>query len=307
MRTLTLSPFVLLDDLPDLLRDICRAAVQHFRAFALRRYEHLLDSVGGLVEIAGLAHVDLFFLRLLDRPQRRVAGFVDPRLDREERRGVHLDHVEETAFELPVDRRLALCQLDLRHDGHARQVEELGEHRPGRGLDRVRRLDAGEHEVGILGSNDFRERPGYLNRVELAFGIDADASVGSHGEATPHRLFAVYGPDGDDHDLAVTGGLAEAQGLLGRIGVPLVEDVVEVVGIDVPLVVGELDFVAEDGDLLDRDYNFQAGTASRSITARSRLKGSGTSGLSESISRASRCPSKMQSAVSRGATQSPIR
>jgi hypothetical protein len=137
--------------------------------------------------------------------------------------------------------------------------------------------------------------------------MDPDAPVGPHREAAPHRLFGVLGPDGDDHDLAVTGGFAEAQRLLGRVGVPLVEGVVEVVGIDVPLVVGELDFVAEDGDLLDGDYDFQAGTASRSMTCRSRLKGSGTSGLSESISRASRCPSKMQSAVSRGATQSPIR
>src|SRR5829696_6951881 len=100
------SRLALLDDLLDLLRDVCRAAVQHLGTLALRWHEHLLDPVGGFAEIAGLAHVDLLLLRLLDRPQRRVAGFVDPRLNREERRGVHFDHVEETALELTVDRRL---------------------------------------------------------------------------------------------------------------------------------------------------------------------------------------------------------
>ena len=114
-------------------------------------------------------------------------------------------------------------------------------------------------------------------------------------------------PDGHHNDLARAGSLDEAQCLLGGVRVPFVQGEVEVVGIDIPLVFGELDFVAEDGDLLHADDDLQASTASRSITWRSRLNGSGTSGFSESISRASLCPSKMQSATSRGATQSPIR
>ncbi len=46
----------------------------------------------------------------------------------------------------------------------------------------------------------------------------------------------------------------------------------------------------------------------RPVTSiRSRLNGSGTAGCGESISRPRRCPSKMHSAIIRGATQSPIR
>ena len=160
---------------------------------------------------------------------------------------------------------------------------------------------------GALALDDLGERPGDLDRVEPRLRLDADAAVGAHGEAAPHGVLRVLVPDRHDDHLAGACGLDEAERLLGRVRVPLVQREVEVVGIDIPLVFGELDFVAEDGDLLHADDDLQASTASRSITWRSRLNGSGTSGFSESISRASLCPSKMQSATSRGATQSPIR
>ena len=230
-----------------------------------------------------------------------------PGLDGEERRRVDLDHVDEPALELAVDRRLAVAELDLRHDRDRRHVEEPGKGYAGRSLDGVARLHAREDEVGALALDDLGERAGDLDRVEPPFRLDADAAVGAHREAAPHGVLRVLVPDRHDDDLAGACGLDEAERLLGRVRVPLVQREVEVVGIDIPLVFGELDFVAEDGDLLHADDDLQASTASRSITWRSRLNGSGTSGFSESISRASLCPSKMQSATSRGATQSPIR
>jgi hypothetical protein len=102
--------------------------------------------------------------------------------------------------------------------------------------------------------------------------VDADAAVGAHGEAAAHAVLGVLGADRDDDDLAAVR-LREAERLLGRVGVPLVEGVVEEVGIDVPLVLGELDLVAELGDLLYGNDDLQASTASRSMTWRSRAPG----------------------------------
>src|SRR5215217_3519338 len=95
------------------LRDLGRAAVQHLRAFALRRDEHLADAGCWLAEIADRPNLDLLLLRLLDRPERRIARLVDPRLDGEHGGRVHLDHVNEPALELAVDGRLPVAQLDL--------------------------------------------------------------------------------------------------------------------------------------------------------------------------------------------------
>ena len=189
------------------------------------------------------------------------------------------------------------------------QVEQLGERRARRRLDGVARLHAGEDEVGALAPHDVRQRPRDGDRVGAGELVrpDPHAAVGAHGERAAHRVLGVLVSDGDRDDLTVAGRVAELERLLRRVRVPLVERVVEVVGIDVPLVVGELDFVPERPYLLDADDDLQTASASRSTTRRSRLNGSGVSGSSVSISRARRCPEKIASAVSRGASQSPIR
>jgi len=143
-----------------------------------------------------------------------------------------------------VHGRLAVSELDLRDDGDAREIEELRERGPSGCLHRVSRLHTGEDEVGRLGTNHLRQRARDLNRVELFVGINPDPAIRAHGETASHRVLGVLVPHGDDHDLAFASGLAQAQRLLSRVRIPLVEGVVEVVGIDVPFVVGELDFVA---------------------------------------------------------------
>ena len=245
-------------------------------------------------------------LGLLDRAQRRVPGLVDPRLDRQQRRQVDLDDVDEPALQLAVDRRAAVPQLDLRHDRDPRQPEQLGQRGAGGRLHRVARLNAAEDEARLLPLHGLGERVRDGEGVLEAAG-HADGPIGTHGETAAQRRFrlALAGRDGDD--FALPEPLADLERFLGCGRIPLVQRVVDVVGIDVPLVGGELDFVAEDGDLLDADDYLQTATGSRLITARSRMNGFGTSGFSESISLASRWPSKMQSATSRGATQSPIR
>src|SRR5207247_9265819 len=123
--------------------------------------------------------------------------------------------------------------------------------------------------------------------------------------------------------LALAESLADLDRLFGRARIPLVQRRVEVVGIDIPPVALEFDFVPEGLDLLDCDDDLQAGTASRSRrsrsssrsrssetsfgTRRSRLNGSGTAGFSVSISRASRWPAKIASAARRRASQSSSR
>ena len=82
------------------------------------------------------------------------------------------------------------------------------------------------------------------SRVGELVDHDADAAVRAHRERAAHRVLGVLVADRDHDDLAFAGALDEAQRLLGRVGVPLVEGVVEVVGVDVPLVVGELDLVS---------------------------------------------------------------
>ena len=159
-----------------------------------------------------------------------------------------------------MDRRRAVAKLQLRHDRDPRQVEDLGQRRPGRGLHGVARLDAAEDEVRALRAHDLRQGPRDRDRIGAGevVGPDADAAIGAHGERPAHGVLGVLVADGDGDDLAVTGGLAEAQGLLGRVRVPLVEGVVEVVGVDVTLVVGELDLVSQRPDLLDADDDLHA-------------------------------------------------
>ncbi len=71
-----------------------------------------------------LDDLDLLLLRLLDRPQRRVARLVDARLDRQDGRGLDLADVDEPAFELALEDGLAgAVPLDLLHDRDAREPE----------------------------------------------------------------------------------------------------------------------------------------------------------------------------------------
>jgi hypothetical protein len=137
-------------------------------------------------------------------------------------------------------------------------------------LNRVARLDAAEDQVRALPTGDGGERTGDRQRVSVvdALGVDPDGTVGAHREAAPERLGSLLVADGDHDDLAagvgigvaacVAGGerLLDPERLLHGCDVPLVDCPLEVVRFDVTLVVGELDLVADDGNLLDTHDGF---------------------------------------------------
>jgi hypothetical protein len=164
-------------------------------------------------------------------------------------------------------------------------------------------LDPREDEVGRLARDDLCESPGGGDRI-ARFRVDTHGTVGAHGKATPQRSLSLLVPDRHDDDLALAEPLTDLDRLLDGARVPLVQRAIEVVRIDIEAVRRELELVADDFGLLDSDDELQAGTASRSRrarsssrscsssfesgTRRSRLNGSGTAGLSVSISRASR-------------------
>ena len=124
-------------------------------------------------------------LGLLDRAEVRIARLVDASLDRQQRGRVDLDDVDEPALELTVDGgRPGAAPVELRDDRDPGQSDELGERGAGRALHRVRRLDAGEDEVGRLGRDDLDKGLGRRDRIAW-FRVDTDCPVGSHGEAAP--------------------------------------------------------------------------------------------------------------------------
>ena len=80
--------------------------------------------------------------------------------------------------------------------------------------------------------------------------VDPDAAVGAHRERALHDLVGLVVAGGDGDDLAAVG-LAQGQRGLDRAGVPLVQGVVEEVGIDGAAVGRELEVVGHRADLLD--------------------------------------------------------
>ena len=299
----------------DALRDLGRAAVEHLGAFALRGDEHPADTGGRLAELARLPHVDLLLLRLLDRPQRRVARLVDPGLDREHGRRVDLDDVDEPALELAVDRRRAVAELELRRrprpDGRSRSSASAA---PVAACTESLDCTPQRTRSGLSPATTSASARATVDRVEPA----RPPRRGRRGRR-PWRGSAAWRPRASSSPTVTTttspspAASTQPERLLGRVRVPLVEREVEVVGIDVPLVVGELDLVAERRAtcLTQTTLHLQTARPAPPLARspwRSRLNGSGIVGFVASRSRGrAGGPSKTASAISRGATQSPIR
>ena len=226
---------------------------ERLRALALRRHEHAADAGRRRAEIAGLDDLDLLLLGLLDGSQGRVAGLVDPGLDRQDGRKVDLGDVDEAALELPMDERLAALQLDLLRHGNARQRQQLGQRRSGCSLHRIGGLHAAEDQIRALAADHVGQRSGGRDRISRRnlFALDANPAIRAHRQGPPHGVLGVLVTHGDDDDLAVSRRLLHAERFLGCVRVPLVDRELEEVRVDVTLVVGELDLVAEHRDLLD--------------------------------------------------------
>jgi hypothetical protein len=94
--------------------------------------------------------------------------------------------------------------------------------------------------------------------VRQILALDPDRAIGAHRKTATNRLLGVLVPDRDYDDLALTGAIPDLESLLGREAVPLVEGEVEEVRVDIPLVVGEFDLVAEGRHLLDADDDLHA-------------------------------------------------
>src|SRR5437588_3993159 len=248
----SLQPF--LDDLLDSSGDVGRPAVEHLRSLLPRRHEHAADAEGGLPFLGRRHDLDLFLLGLLDRAERRVAGLVDARLDRQQGGKIDLRHVDEPALELAVDggAGAACVPLDPRHDGNAREPEELGQGCAGGRLHGVARLDSAEDEIRRLALHDGCQQPRQRDRIRRARAVDADRAIRSHGETAPDRALGSSIADGHDDDLIPFGAeaFAGAKRLLGRVRIPLVEGEVQVVGADAEPAVCDLALVAAPPALL---------------------------------------------------------
>ena len=94
---------------------------------APRGHEHAAHPVRSLAADRAVQDDDLLLVGLLDGTKGGVARFVDPGLDREKRRCVHLHDVDEPALELAVDDRPvgAVVVLEPRHDRHLGQVQQM--------------------------------------------------------------------------------------------------------------------------------------------------------------------------------------
>jgi hypothetical protein len=104
------------------------------------------------------------------------------------------------------------------------------------------------------------EQPRERDRVGRARAVDPDRAIRSHRETAPHRVLDVSIADGHDNDLVALGTqtLPRAKRFLRRVRIPLVEREVEVVRVDVERVVGELDLVAKNCDLLHANDDLHA-------------------------------------------------
>src|SRR2546423_5055134 len=260
MAAQSLQP--LLDDLPDPPCDVGRTAGQDLRPLTLGRREHAADPVGGLALLSRRHDLDRLLLGLLDRPQVRVARLVDAGLNRQQSRRVDLRDVEEAALQLAPDRGATGTRipLDPRHDGDTRKVEELRDRCPRRRLPPIPRLHAAEDEVRRFALRDRREQPRNGDRVGRPRIVDSDRPIGSHRETASHRILDLSAADGEDDDLVALAAefLPDAQRLLSRVRVPLVEREVEVVRIDIARIPGELDLVAQNCDLFDANDDLHA-------------------------------------------------
>jgi hypothetical protein len=156
--------------------------------------------------------------------------------------------------------------VELPDDSHTRKAEQLGQrHARGR-LDRVRGLDAAEDEVRLLLLDHLGE--GSSDRDRIAIGRfldrDANAAIGSHGEAASHCLLRILVAGGDDHHLTLPAeALPDLERLLGCERVPFVQGEVEEVRIDALPIVGELDLVPEHRHLLRADDDLHRASTPR--------------------------------------------
>ena len=155
-----------------------------------------------------------FSLRLLDRPQVRVARLVDPGLDRQQRRQADAQALDQAALELAstTTADAPAVVLERLDDGDARQVQIARERHPGGAVDGVAGLHAAEHEVGRLAA-----RPRPRARAPRRAGRRRQAvvcqtrtrAVGALRQAARSASSASSSPTVIDDDLAVARRLAQ--------------------------------------------------------------------------------------------------
>ena len=133
-------------------------------------------------------------------------------------------HRLEAVQEHPLGHQLAVLDLHVLDDGDAGDAQQLGQGGPHHAHVPVHRLAAGDDQVvgGELldGGRQHLGRHPVVGLVEGGV-VDQVAVVGAHGQAVLDGIAEGVGPHGQDADLDVAQGVADAQGRLHADGVEL--------------------------------------------------------------------------------------
>ena len=152
--------------------------------------------------------------------------------------------------------------LQLHHDGRARQVEKLRHHGRNLHVVVVDRLLPEEHQIAFPATDLRRQGTRGRQPVRRPRALKQNGFIRSHGQGGPEYLLRCLRSDGDHRDGAFSCRLLESKRLLESDFVVRVHDVLDARWIDAPAVAGDADARLAVGDALDADDRFQGSVCS---------------------------------------------
>ena len=219
------------------------------------RHGHVLDAAG--------------LLRLADAGDRGVAGWLPGRLYADHRRELDLQPGRLAAAELLADLDGVVLALDADDNADVGPPERGRQQRRQLAVEVVDRLHAGQDEVDLLAREPRRQRrrPGVAVDPPIPQTRQVDGPVGALGQRGVEAELDVGIAEADHDDLAATR-LLDEEGLLHRLVVPLGQDELEELPVDVGPVVVELELLDEVRRLLDGNHDAHG----RALSARQLMK-----------------------------------
>jgi len=198
---------------------------------------HIYTWTGDYDEVVRVNLPNLDVTHPPDAHDRDVAGGVDPRLHGDQARQRELHLLEGVRLQLPAHDQAVAPHLESNRQGRMGQAEQLGQGDPHLGPSRVRTHGACEHQVECQLADRGAQAAGDPDPVRAleALLVDEDRLVGPHGQSPSQHVLAVLVPQGDHGDPPAVA-LLEADRLLDRVAVPLVDGLHQVLALDVDAV-----------------------------------------------------------------------